>query len=68
MAPFSITTHEFSMKVLRRDRSIQLREMSTIPHIIVSNYLHTVIARSIATWQSPARSVSDCHGFDEASQ
>ena len=46
MAPFSVTTHEFSMKVLRRGRSIQLREMSTIPHFIVNNRLPTVIARN----------------------
>ena len=46
MAPFSATTHEFSMKVLRRGRSIQLREMSTIPHSIVNNCLPTVITRN----------------------
>ena len=45
-APFSVTTHEFSMKVLRRGRSIQLREMSTIPHFIVNSSLLTVMARN----------------------
>ena len=49
MAPFSVTTHEFSMKVLRRGRSIQLREMSTIPHFIVNSSLFTVIARNTFT-------------------
>ena len=33
------------MKVLRRGRSIQLREISTSPHTIVNNCLPTVIAR-----------------------
>jgi len=49
MAPFSVTTHEFSMKVLRRGRSIHLREMSTIPHFIVNSSLFTVIARNTFT-------------------
>ena len=44
-APISVTTHEFSIKVLRRDRSLQLREMSTTPHVFMNNSLSTVIAR-----------------------
>lgn len=47
MALISVTTQEFSMKVLRRGRSQQLLwEMSTIPHFIVNNCIPTVIARN----------------------
>ena len=45
MTPISFTTHEFSTKVLRRGRSIQLREISTTPHVFMNNSLSTVIAR-----------------------
>ena len=47
MAPISVTTHKFSMKVLRRGRSQQLLwERSTIAHFIVNSSLPTVIARN----------------------
>ena len=50
MAPFFATTHDFSMKVLRRGRSKQLKcplslQNAYVHHSIVNSSLPTVIAR-----------------------
>ena len=54
MAPFSATTHYFSMKVLRRGRSKQLKcplslQNAYVHHSIVNSSLPTVIARNTFT-------------------
>ena len=75
MAPFSVTTHEFSMKVLRRDRKQQLkcplslrdvydsslhREQQSSPcHCGQHFYCHC--EASSKPWQSDTLWTGDCH-------
>ena len=68
MTPISFTTHEFSTKVLRRGRSLQLREISTTPHVFMNNSLSTVIARlsrSRGNLLTTTRTVTAVVGFLE---